>query len=87
MVSQPPFWLLCLPPVVEAEHDGEGAGRQQLPFVLVLLVLVVQTVSCCQHKSVPNLGKVKQKLEKIKFDEYLNKWLVMNLPKQQNTCC
>ena len=50
MVSQPPFWLLCLPPVVEAEHDGEGAGGQQL-----LVVVVVQTVSCCQGKSVANL--------------------------------
>ena len=51
MVSQPPFWLLCLPPVVEAEHDGEGAGGQQLLVVLV----VVQTVSRCQGKSVANL--------------------------------
>ena len=53
--SAPPVWLCGLPPVVEAEHDGEGAGGQQLPFVLVLLILVVQTVSCCQGKSVPNL--------------------------------
>ena len=50
MVSQPPFWLLCLPPVVEAEHDGEGAGGQQL-----LVVVVVQAVGCCQGKSVSNL--------------------------------
>ena len=55
MVSKSPVWLLGLPPVMEAEHDGEGAGGQQLPFVLVLLVLVVQTVSCCQGKSVANL--------------------------------
>ena len=55
MVSKSPVWLLGLPPVVEAEHDGKGAGRQQLPFVLVLLVLVVQTVSCCQGKSIANL--------------------------------
>ena len=46
-----PVLLLGLPPVVEAEHDGEGAGGQQL-----LVVVVVQTVSCCQGKSVANLG-------------------------------
>ena len=55
MVKLPPVWLLGLPPVVEAKHDGEGAGGQQLPSVLVLLVLVIQAVSCCQGKSVPNL--------------------------------
>ena len=55
MLSQPPVWLLGLPPVVEAEHDGEGAGGQQLLFGLVLLVLVIQTVSCRQGKSVANL--------------------------------
>ena len=55
MVSKSPDWLPGLPPVMEAEHDGEGAGRQQLPFVFVLLILVVQTVSCCQGKSVANL--------------------------------
>ena len=58
MVKQPPVWLLGLPPpVVEAEHDGEGAGGQQLPSVLVLLVLVIQAVSRGQCKSVPNLGR------------------------------
>ena len=50
MVSKSPVLLLDLPPVVEAEHDGEGAGGQQL-----LVVVVVQTVSCCQGKSVANL--------------------------------
>ena len=35
---------------MEAEHDGEGAGGQQL-----LVVVVVQTVGCCQGKSVPDL--------------------------------
>ena len=50
MMKQPPAWLRGLPPVVEAEHDGEGAGGQQL-----LVVLVVQTVSCCQGKSVADL--------------------------------
>ena len=50
MVSKSPVLLLGLPPVVEAEHDGEGAGGQNL-----LVVVVVQTVSCCQSKSVANL--------------------------------
>ena len=45
-----PVCLLGLPPVVEAKHDGEGAGGQQL-----LVVVVVQAVSCCQGKSVANL--------------------------------
>ena len=54
LMKQPPAWLRGLPPVVEAEHDGEGAGGQQLPFVLVL---VIQAVSCGQCKSVPNLGR------------------------------
>ena len=50
MVSKSPVWLLGLPPVVEAEHDGEGAGWQQL-----LVVVVVQAVRRCQGKSVANL--------------------------------
>ena len=50
MVSKSPFLLLGFPPVVESEHDGEGAGGQQL-----LVVVVVQAVSCCQGKSVANL--------------------------------
>ena len=45
-----PVLLLGLPPVVEAKHDGEGAGGQHL-----LVVIVVQAVSRCQSKSVPNL--------------------------------
>ena len=52
MVKQPPVWLLGIAPVMEAKHDGEGAGGQQLPFVLVL---VIQAVSRCQCKSVANL--------------------------------
>ena len=52
MVSNSPAWLLGLPPVMEAEHDGEGAGGQHL-----LVVIVVQTVGCCQSKSVTNLGR------------------------------
>ena len=50
MVSKSPVRLHGLPPVVEAEHDGEGAGGQQL-----LVVVVEQAVSCCQGKSVANL--------------------------------
>ena len=50
MVSKSPVSLIGLPPVVEAKHDGEGAGGQHL-----LVVVVVQAVSCCQGKSVPNL--------------------------------
>ena len=57
MVNLPPLWLLDLPPVVEAKHDGEGAGGQQLLSVLVLLVLVIQAVSCRQCKSVANLRR------------------------------
>ena len=51
-LSEPPDWLLDLglPPVVEAEHDGEGTGRQHL-----LIDVVVQAVGCCQGKSVANL--------------------------------
>ena len=66
MVILPPLWLLGLPPVVEAKHDGEGAGGQQLPSVLVLLVLVIQAVSCGQCKSVPNLGRKQIEVEKSK---------------------
>ena len=64
MVNLPPVWLLGVPPVVEAKHDGEGAGGQQLPFVLVLLVLVIQAVSRCQCKSVSNLGRKKTEVGK-----------------------
>ena len=52
LVLQLPVWLPGLPPVVDAQHDGEGAGGQHL-----LVVVVVQAVSCCQGKSVANLGK------------------------------
>ena len=47
-----PVLLFGLPPVMEAKHNGEWAGRQHL-----LIVVVVQAVSCCQGKSVANLGK------------------------------
>ena len=50
MVSKSPVWLPGLPPVMEAEHDGEGAGGQHL-----LVVVVVQAVGRCQGKSIANL--------------------------------
>ena len=52
MVPKSPVRLPGLPPVMEAEHDGEGAGGQHL-----LVVVVVQAVGCCQNKSVPNLSE------------------------------
>ena len=57
MLSQPPVWLLDLPPVVETEHDGEGAGRQQL-----LVAVVIQAVGCSQGKSVANLFDIDGQL-------------------------
>ena len=45
-----PVFLAGLLPVMEAEHYREGGGRQHL-----LLVVVVQAVSCCQGESVSNL--------------------------------
>ena len=52
LMKQPPVGFFGLPPVMEAKHDGEGGGRQHL-----LVVVVVQTVSSCQGKSVANLGR------------------------------
>ena len=60
MVSKSPVWLLGLAPVVEAEHDGEGAGRQQF-----LVAVVIQAVSRCQGKSVANLKKTLQELRML----------------------
>ena len=64
MVSKSPVWLLGLPPVMDAKHDGEGAGGQHL-----LVVVVVQAVSCCQGKSVPNLsrGSMQKQLNLIEM--------------------
>ena len=50
--SQSPVFLCDLTPVMEAKHNGEGAGGQHL-----LLVVVVQAVRRCQSKSVANLGE------------------------------
>ena len=67
MVSKSPVRLLGLPPVVEAEHDGEGAGGQQLlvvvVVVVVVVVIVIQAVSRCQGISVSNLGQERIFLE------------------------
>ena len=52
METGPPVWLLGFPPVVKAEHDGEGAGGQHL-----LVVVVIQAVSRCEGKSVANLRR------------------------------
>ena len=76
IMSVSPVGLLGVPPIMEAKHDGEGAGGQQFPAVLlvllVLLVLVIQAVSRGQCKSVPNLGRKQiEKWKKVKFDEYL----------------
>ena len=40
LMKQPPVRLRGLPSVVEAEHDGEGAGRQNL-------LVVKEAVRCC----------------------------------------
>ena len=45
--SKSPVLLLGLPPVLEAKHDGEGAGGQQL-----LVVLGVEAVGRGQRKPV-----------------------------------
>ena len=45
-----PVFLAGLLPVMEAEHYREGGGRQHL-----LLIVVIQAVSCCQGESVSNL--------------------------------
>ena len=50
MEMHPPLWLLGLPPVMKAKHDGEGAGGKHL-----LVVIVVEAVGRCEGKSVPNL--------------------------------
>ena len=50
---------------MEAKHDGEGGGGQQL-----LVVLVVQAVSRCQGKSVSNLKGKQKKVKPILF--YIN---------------
>ena len=57
MVSKSPVWFFGFSPVVEAEHDGERTGWQQLLLLLVVVVVVVgvvfvvvvvkETVGCC----------------------------------------
>ena len=52
---------------MEAKHDGEGAGGQQLPVVLVLVVIVdvnvIETVGGCYGKSVADLGETFHKID------------------------
>ena len=42
----PPVWLFAVASVVNAKHDGEGAGGQ------LLVVLGVQAVGCGQREAV-----------------------------------
>ena len=85
LMKQPPVGFFGLPPVMEAKHDGEGGGRQHL-----LVVVVVQTVSSCQGKSVANLGRGGLCLtiqQIMKYAMYNANWLLMNSPTQRYTCC
>ena len=43
-------------PVMNAKHDGEGACWEQF-LVVVVVSVVVETVRCCEGKSVPDLKK------------------------------
>ena len=63
-----PAWLIGFLPVMEAKHDGEGAGGQQLLFVLllVLVLVVIQAVGCRQGKSVANLRTEVKNLWNLK---------------------
>ena len=49
-----PSGLSSVPPVVDAEHDGEGGGRNHL-----FLVVVEQAVGCRHSKSIANLRRVR----------------------------
>ena len=71
-MTQPPLWLPGLPPVVEAKHDGEGAGGQQLlVVVVVVVVIVIQAVSRCQGISVSNLGEERNMTNIISLQVFL----------------
>ena len=45
-MKQPPVRLRGLSSVMEAEHDGEGAGGQNL-LVVVVVGVVKEAVRCC----------------------------------------
>ena len=45
-MKKPPVWLRWLPSVMEAEHDGERAGGQNL-LVVVVVAVVKEAVCCC----------------------------------------
>ena len=66
-----PVWLPGLLPVVEAKHDGEGAGGQHLLVVVVLVVIVIQAVGRCQGISVSNLGEERNMTNKISLQAFL----------------
>ena len=49
-MTRPPVWLFVLTPVMEAKHNGEGAGRQQLLVVVVVVIVdvnVIEAVGRC----------------------------------------
>ena len=56
LINQP-VWPPDIPPIMDSQYDREGAGRQQLLVILVILVLaiVVETVGCSKCKSAANL--------------------------------
>ena len=47
-----PFGLWGVPPVVQAEHDGEGRSGQQDLVVFV----AVKAMGCCERNSISDLG-------------------------------
>ena len=51
-----PVFFIVNTPVMNAKHDGEGACWEQFLDVVVVSV-VVETVRCCEGKSVPDLKK------------------------------
>ena len=51
-----PVLLTEVSPVMDAKHNGEGAGWKKLPRV-VLQVVVIEAMCCGEGKSVPNLKK------------------------------
>ena len=52
----PSIWFCVVPSVMNAKHDGEGACWEQF-LVVVVVSVVVETVRCCEGKSVPDLKK------------------------------
>ena len=46
LMKQAPVWLRGLPSVMEAKHDGEGAGGQNL-LLVVDVAIVKEAMRCC----------------------------------------